>query len=117
VRQVAASVENRTTLLEPKSTDPHQLADGSKFVVFEIHARPREIHHRAQGCGDQQPGDVDQVARVDHHFAHGDGDEARGSDPRGDIRTELMLTRRAAEGSIDPSGGALFGNESGRYRE
>ena len=75
MRQIAPSFEHHPTLLETKSADPHQVADGSKFVVLENHARPREIQHRAQGSGDQQSGDVDQVTRVDHDLAHGDGDE------------------------------------------
>ncbi len=117
VGQIAASVEHRTTLLDSKSSDPHQIADGSKVVVCEIHARPREIHYRTQRRGDQQPGEVHQFTCIDHDFAHGDGDERRGSDPRGDIRAELMLPRRATEGAIDPGGGALFGDQSGRHRE
>jgi len=117
MRQVAPSLEQHPTLLETKSANPHQLADGSKFGHFEIHTRPREIHHRAQRRGDQQSSNVDQVTSVDDDLAHGDGDETRGSDPRGDIRAELMLTRRAAEGAIDPGGSALFGDESGWHRQ
>ena len=110
MRQITASVEHRATLLYTESPDPHQVADGSKVVVCEVHARPREIYYRAQRRGDQQPGNLHQVTRIDHDLAHGDGNECRGSDPRGDIRAELMLPRRAVEGAINPGGGALLGD-------